>query len=362
MANPTTTRALLAALLLPAGCFYTSAINERPHAEIRVVDPGPHFPGTAVTLSAAGSFDSEDGNQLQCVWTAELCDDDGCATTDATALPCTSDFTVVLPRRQHRSVPVRVVVTDQTGADFAANQTIEVGNRRPEVEVQVRPAGTADHSVVGVPVQASVLVDDADGDDVTLSWALLKPRGGGAAVELGPVDGDGLTQEFTPDLAGLWMVQVTADDGIEEGVGSGAAAVEEDGPPCLALTSPTAGQEQRLVLRREDSPRAFAVLLVADDLDPFPGPAASSPYQGEPTFAWKIASPDTGGELVPVAGAVAADLTIDPAAYAPGDLIDLRVEVGDRVDRTLPCDDAAPSCALGGDVCRQRLSWGVEIR
>jgi hypothetical protein len=370
VAIPAPIRALVAALLAPAGCFYTTAINERPRAELRIAEPGPHYPGDQVVLTAAASSDSEDGNNLECIWTAERCLDARCDDREPiedllpATLGCAADYAFFLPRGEHSSIFVRVEVSDTTGAQLSATQIVEVANRPPTVEVQVHAAGTADNAVVGVPVQASVLVADDDGDDVAvLDWRLLKPRGGGADVELEPVAGDGLTQEFTPDQVGLWMVEVTVDDGRDQGTGTGVTSVEEDGAPCATLTSPAAGQAPRLIVRREDGPRAFAVLLVADDLDPYPGPAVPSPGQGEPTFTWQIASPDTGGERVPVAGAVGPELTLDPSTFAPGDLVDLRVEVGDRVERVLSCDDDAPTCSVTGDSsCPQRLSWGVEIR
>lgn len=367
VATSATTRALVAVLLAPAGCFYTTSINERPSAEIRIESEGPHYPGKPVVFSAVTS-DSEDGDDLRCTWTAESCADDGCDRTDpipnvrATALTCSDRFQMVPPDKRHESIRVRVVVADRSGGDITATQILEVANHVPTVEVQVRAAGTADHAVVGVPARASVKITDPDHEAWELTWRLLKPRGGGPDVELVPIEGDELGRTFTPDVAGLWMVEVTADDGIDQGTGSGAAAVEQDGPPCLALTAPDAVDDQRLVVRREDGPRVFAVLLVADDLDPYPGPQPA-PGQGEPTFAWQIASPDTGGELAPVSGAVGPELTVDPAAFAPGDLVDVRVEVSDRVERVLQCDASSPSCSVDGDPsCLQRTSWGVEIR
>jgi hypothetical protein len=52
---------------------------------------------------------------------------------------------------------------------------------------------------------------------------------------------------------------------------------------------------------------------------------------------------------------------VDPASYAPGDLLTLRVDVSDRVARTPTCDAADPVCSTS-DTCFQRLTWEVEIR
>jgi hypothetical protein len=362
-------RGLPAALLAPAACFYTTTINERPHAEITVAS-GPHYPGESVSLTAPGSGDSEDGAEVDCTWRAETCLDPTCSTTQPTpdnqptTRPCADQHPLKVPPQDHRSIRVILIVQDQQGGMYTDRQIIEIGNREPDVRVQVRSAGTATHSVVSLPVEASVSVDDPDEDPVVLTWRLLKPRGGGAVVTL--VKDDDETNDkvrfFTPDAPGLWSVEVIGEDGIDSASETAAIDVEEDGPPCIALTSPAATQAGRLVLRRDEGPRVFAALQVTDDLDPLPRPPGAPPFVGEPAFTWQLASPDTGGTLVPVAGALGPDLTIDPSAYAPGDLIDLRLEVSDRIARELPCDEAAPTCALGGDECHQRLSWGVEIR
>jgi hypothetical protein len=372
--RPASAWVLAAAFLAPAGCFYTTSINERPRAHITIVTTGPHYPGQSVKLSARGSSDSEDGSSIECTWSADACMDPRCEATspvqEQTTRSCGDDFVLALPREPddsaHRPIRVGLLVSDRQGAELLATQTIEVGNREPDIRVQVRPAGTADHAVVGVPVEAAVMaseegeVIDQDGDVVTLTWRLLKPRGAGAGVELVAVDTE--VHTFVPDVSGLWTVEVTGDDGFDAAVGSASISVEGDAPPCIDRTTPDAGREARYVLTREDGPRTFSVLEIGDDLDPAPLPPDPAPYLGEPTFAWLLASPDTGGDLVPVAGAVGDALTIDPSAYAPGDLVDLRVEVADRVERTLPCDSAAPACSIAGDACNQRLGWGVEIR
>ncbi len=57
---------------------------------------------------------------------------------------------------------------------------------------------------------------------------------------------------------------------------------------------------------------------------------------------------------------------VDPLAYKPGDQLELRVEVQDRVrgpQRELTCAEDARACALNaGAQCFQRLTWGVQIQ
>ena len=92
-----------------------------------------------------------------------------------------------------------------------------------------------------------------------------------------------------------------------------------------------------------------------------PRPATDSTDIGTARFAWAIAGPQTGGDLEPIAGATGADVVIDPAGYAPGDLLSLRVDVSDRVARTATCTADDPTCSTA-DGCYQRLTWEVEVR
>ena len=137
--------------------------------------------------------------------------------------------------------------------------------------------------------------------------------------------------------------------------------VDEDQAPCIGITSPASPGDGRHVVRRQDGPRPFTVLHVADDLDPSPRPATDSPYVGTARFAWSLAGPQTGGDLLPIAGASGPEVVIDPALYAPGDLLELRVDVSDRVVRPPTCGAGDPVCSTS-DSCFQRLTWEVEIR
>ena len=93
------------------------------------------------------------------------------------------------------------------------------------------------------------------------------------------------------------------------------------------------------------------------DLDPYPASAT-----GETTFAWSLEGPGATS-YVPLDGATDNRVALDPATYAPGDLVELRVEIFDRAHtQKLPCDDTAPTCSLTGDSCLQRLTWRVEMR
>jgi hypothetical protein len=268
----------------------------------------------------------------------------------------------------HDPIRVQLVVRDKNGAESRDIETIEVGNRSPVITLQVRQGGQAPglstSYVVTVPLEVAVVVSDPDMDPTTLAWDLVRPRESNPGdVTWRPVGETGTVYELIPDVSGIWRVDVTASDGLPEGteVHMEQILVAEDQPPCIGITSPASPGGGRHVLRREDGPRAFSVLHVSDDLDPSPRPAIDSPYVGLTTFAWSLAGPQTGGTLAPLPGVTGPEHVIDPSGYAPGDLLELRVDVSDRVARAPACDAADPVCA-SSETCFQRLTWEVEIR
>jgi len=359
-----------------AGCLYTGPINDRPRAEIEKLTPGPyHYPRQVLEFTARKSSDREDGGGISCTWSAFTCTTEGGAEScaplgESVELPPDGVFRPpAIP--SHDPVVVQLQVRDRSGAVSRDTMRIEVGNRPPGLQLQVNQGaqapGTTESYVVTVPIEISLRdLVDPDGDEVSVTWQLAdRPAGSDPnQVEWGPVGTDSDTYRLVPDAPGVWRIEVTASDGFEQGTTTVTEQipVDEDQAPCIALTAPAAPAPGRHVLSREDGPRRFAVLAVTDDLDPYPRPPRDSPYLGAAELSWSLAGPQTGGALVPLAGAGGGDVVIDPAAHAPGDRIELRVEARDRVDRALPCDPSAPTCSIGGDGCLQRVSWEVEIR
>jgi hypothetical protein len=364
-------RVALASCGLLAGCFYTGPLNERPRAEIEKLTAGPyHYPGQTVELVARKSSDSEDRGALTATWSAYTCPSpESCSPIgESMVLGLDDRYVVALPMQSHDPIRVQLVVRDSSGAESRDIETIEVGNRPPAITVQVRQGGQApgltQSYVVTVPLEVAVAVTDQDGDPTTLEWSLIRPRESDAeVVEWEAVDETGTTYMLRPDVAGVWRVDITASDGLPEGteVHMEQILVDEDQPPCIGITSPASPGDGRHVIRREDGPRAFTVLHVADDLDPWPRPAIDSIYLGTTTFGWSLAGPQTGGDLEPIAGATGPEQVIDPALYAPGEILVLRVDVSDRVVRSPACDAEDPVCSTS-DTCFQRLTWEVEIR
>jgi hypothetical protein len=359
-------RSLTCGLLATAGCFYIDAINERPSAEIRRIGDGEVFRGAELMVRAV-VYD-HDGDNVELSWRAQACDGPaGGAGTVCAAVETSIDplFAFTVPAqvggRPTLDVYVDLDVVDAHGAVAQPSQRLElpVGNRPPLAIVQLAGREIEGQFPPGVPITVNAIGDDPDRDEVTLTWQLFPASTSRpedvvfepAAAQ--PAIGEAYT--LIPDVEGEWIVRVTADDGIETRDTDTSILVRPDHAPCLGATEPPAAT----VLAFE--PRRFAVLVVADDLDIFPAPPPGDPFLEPARFAWSMRVGGTGA-FAAISDAAAVDL--DPAAFAPGDRVELRVEIDDRNHRSFAaCDPDAPTCNLELPVsCLQRKTWTVEVR
>jgi hypothetical protein len=105
----------------------------------------------------------------------------------------------------------------------------------------------------------------------------------------------------------------------------------------------------------------FQVPLVEDELDAYPR-LSSDPAFGTATFAWSILAPGAATRQLLV-GATGNAIDFDPAAFTPGQLVELRVEVFDRNHAAIACPDDAPTCVSDArPACTQRQTWRLEVR
>ena len=375
----------LGALLSMAGCFFFSdGINQEPRAIVEVADQGPYYRGDAVSFSAAQSNDP-DGEPVTVSWSAHPCNagHTDCDDHDITGacdeavhgnaqvktLPVGAPFMLdAIPRqRQDGSTTQALVVVaeviDPHGARHCDRSIIDVLNRAPVLVLQ--PQGFLAPRGNGYPIGAAVRVvaggSDPDDDPVTYAWSYTPAAGSMPGAERWERVRDDI-YELTADVIGTWNVKVTATDSL------GASTTEEaeiyfqqDIPPCIGTTSPSAASGPYIVER--GVPRLFSVLDVEDDLDVYPRPdtGEGSPL-GSAAFRWLLSTPDTGETLVELPGHDDASYQLDPSHHAPGDELLLRVEIGDRVDRSLPCSDETDTCSLESNACMQRVTWSIQVR
>lgn len=365
-----------------SGCFFDEVINEEPVPGISALNPGLHYIGDILRFNATKSID--DGSELIAEWTAFACVEPGnCRRiAEISYKSVATEFEVIVAT--HETIEVQLRIVDSFGAvrlqpDLHSSP---VSNRQPSIDMQIQ--GTRESSsgpfVLGLPIhfvglsmstnssgesELLPVLLDLDGDTTVISWQLSPPPGSLTKTRVFEPEGE-TGQRLVPDVAGEWTILLRSEDAF-----GGSAEreltffVAEDGPPCLEVLSPQAVDNAYYPLDSLDDPRRFSVLSVVDALDPFPLAPGASPVLGEASFRWLLRSPgDSEFSLVP--GFTASSYLIDATRYQPGDRVELRVEVMDRVsgpERELACADNVGSCELrAGSECFQRKTWGVEIQ
>jgi hypothetical protein len=327
------------ATLSLAGCFYIDPINTAPMATIDV-SPGPYYVNSTATFTAVAV--DPDGDKMHFEWRCTGC------------LPIFStNPTYAVRIAVHGEIQVQLAAFDSHGAEDNPRLPIEVTDRPPMVGILIAtPANQDGTYTVTKPLLITANASDPDGDPVTYAAAVHAPPASNPnAMQF--IASSPTSWTLVPDVPGHWTVDVTASDAFGgSDMITQPIEVAPDEPPCLAVTVPDASSDGHYLVLRDDGPRRFAVASVSDDLDPFPGGGAH--------FAWSLGP--SGTLPAPVIGHDFSDFTIDPSGYLPGDVLDLRVEVADRVARTLPCSADQPRCSIGGNSCFQRETWEVEIR
>ena len=366
--NRSVRRALLAlAVALVPGCFYTDSINERPSADIVRTDSGAVV--RLGTVNVQAEWNDPNHDVVNFAWSVQACD--GMRNCDPPFVTSTqSSLTIVVPPArnnvddQFTKLAIWLDVSDTHGAHANPVQELVLDVLDPGPSLSLAADGrqwpTANLWPVGLPITVRATASAPGGAAVTLAWEPLYSPGSTTndvawGTETVDPATDVHTNQFTPDAAGAWTVRVQASDGLKTDEQTLMLLVQPDQPPCLGTTDPALASGTIVV----DQARRFSVLSVDDDIDVFPPPPATAKGMGTTGFHWSLASPASGGALVPI-GADANDVVIDPTQYAPGDQLDLRVDITDAVTRT-PCDASQPTCSVAGNTCLQRQTWHLEI-
>jgi len=361
--------------LLLTGCIYLDPINQRPSVTIDQLSSGLVHRGDLVTFMA--DYDDPEGGGGSFAWSAFACADESDARHD---VGCDTDpFYTGTQVTAALAVPValagggpaqaiRVVLEarDDHGALAQTRQVLLVVDAPPTLELRK----SARSYTIGTPIDVFAKYGDADDGPATasLAWEVFTPNTQPAftftdlAVPQDPGDPAHVTagKTLVPQGIGEWSVTVTARDPLgattDQTIGITVAA---DQPPCLAEWQPIVPPAGETLPVTE--PTLFQVPLVDDDLDVYP-PVPGDPVLGTTTFAWSILPPGAPGRQL-LAGATGNSIDFDPSAFTPGDIVELRVEIFDRVHLTLPCADDLATCSVGAQPgCIQRQTWRVEVR
>lgn len=360
---------LLALIALSTGCFYVDDINQRPSIAIVNNSSDTVFRGQTVELDASGN--DPENQQIAYHWRVYACTD---ATDPAscdhdplqTSLQPSVMFKVPTKRTDvdvtTASIRVDLEGADDHGATAVPSQTLvmPVGDAAPELEVRKEAHATY---VVNTPVGLFAKYTDSDDllTDLGIQWDVFSPAVGDTFTLVDtPADATDpqhlqRAKIFTPQAIGSWDVQVTITD--PEGmtaIGHIPVEVTPDLPPCIAQYEPLAPLADGTPPLPISAATRFSIPQVTDDLDGFPSPGTTG-------FAWSLKAPGASGFAdLHVAG---NSVELDPATYTPGDDLELRVDITDRVSRSLTCAVDDLTCAVvAGSSCIQRLTWRVEIR
>jgi len=378
-------RRLALIAVLASGCFYVDPINQRPSIAIDLASSNPVFRGDLVTLHAV--VDDPEGEEATTVvqWHAYLCtdatDQGTCDMASAFYSNDSLDASFLVPaRRADNMTPVQSVLvtldaTDPGGAQAKPQQQliIPVNNRPPDLVLF--PQNRYGY-VLGTPIIISAKYGDFDDgpDNVTLAdpWTVATPDVSATftlddiTVPQDPNDqahkqvGKTLTTGADPvHDVGMWTVQVSASDPLHAVTSQMLMLdIKPDQPPCIATVAPIvppAGQALPVF-----EPTLFQVPVVLDDLDVFP-PQPSDPVLGVAKFTWTIKPPGSATRAPFGSG---SSVDFDPATFQPGDIVEIRVEITDRVaGRTVNCPDSDDTCSTSPDPnCIQRQTWHVEVQ
>lgn len=376
----------LLALVLVSGCLIAEPINQRPSLDIERTDDGTAFRGDTVTLHAIANDPEKQFVHFQ--WRAYLCTTATVTLEDCDKAPFYTDIRenaefVVPSKRADADVAVEQIMVLLEGQDAygaTANPiqqlVVFVSNHAPDVVLR---KDSRYGYVEGVSLNIYAKVGDADDgqNDVQLTWKVYTPMTQPAydfediTVPQDPTDPQHLQvgKRFTPKGVGDWEVELTATDSIARaclaagGTDCGVTVervtvtVVPDHAPCLSQWAPIAPPVGATFPMTD--PTLFQVTVVQDDLDLYPG-VPSDPVLGTTSFAWSLLPP--GGSRQSI-GVTSNHVSLDPSHYAPGDVLELRVEIADRKNTPITCADANPTCSVIADnSCLQRLTWRVEVR
>jgi hypothetical protein len=190
-----------------------------------------------------------------------------------------------------------------------------------------------------------------NGDTLTFVWKVTQPDGTDLSVTTCPSPQAPDVCSFTATSPGTYHVQVIAKDSshVASAPASLNVAIAEDQPPCIVDFSPTTLS----TIGFADQSLTFQVSNVSDDGDPYTG---SGPTTG--TFIWSYRT-STNGAFLRMPRNNSNRMDFVPGSFVIGDVVQIRVEYHDRVNRNLTsCDPNADRCELVAG-CAQWVTWTV---
>jgi len=358
-----------------SGCFYTDPINQRPSIAIHPAKPGEAISRGDRDVRFYSVTSDPDNDSVALSWRAYACNGTAC---DAAEFQSSSDTTfdvIQIPLANaagdtYDTLEIRLEGRDALGATAKPSQVLDVhlGDAAPAIEFRTDPRNAVVNAPLGIYAEVTD-TDDPVGSSThpySVTWQVMAPPTS-QIYELVDKTVAGtdethlqLGKSFTAHGVGNWTIEVTATDPLGlQTVKDLTVPVAADQLPCVAQWVPAATTDPGTTLPLTD-PTLFQVLVVTDDLDPYPS-VPNDPVVGTTEFHWSIVPP--GGSRQQLTNVTGNAVALDPDSFMPGDLVELRVEIQDRNHRAVSCPDTDLTCSLTTDAsCSQRLTWRVEVR
>ena len=347
----------------------TGPINMPPTVQINQPNQALHPGEPPVTFTATIHDPDQSTDSLDVAWyVGEGGDCDKAVASAPVCRPTQNKDQCSYEPRAFGSICVVVGVTDRYGAKAEAKRTFTVQDRAPVAGIErTSPASTPGMlATAPLPLFSNLTFsaappnssDPDPGDEATLSysWTVIQPDGTELS-ECPTVETSG-TCSFTATMTGTYHVEVTATDtsGMDSAPASVDVVIARDQPPCIVGFKP----ETLQTYASADQSTTFAVNLVTDDADPYPGSSLG-------TFTWwyRMGKSSAFARLSNTYQYPYQSNQLDfgQDVFVTGDEIQVRVEYQDRVSRDFSsCDQNADRCELvPGSGCYQWVTWTVDF-
>jgi hypothetical protein len=352
---------LLGALLAGAGSgclLYTNHINHAPTVTVSG-DTNVVF-GTHPTFHAKAMDPDQSADTLTYEWHRQIgaCPKPSPTADVGTGLMGGMDW--VQDADLMADYCIWVVVSDAEGAATPSlGLTVTVTHRDPDAILEVvKPTATADdHYPLFTSFQlSSARSADSETMGGTLTRVFTLTRDGQPSTPARCPDAGETDVCFVIDQPGELIVDLMVTDSRgHHSMAEKKLTVDPDSPPCITQTMPQFGLPKYV---RDPSDLTLEVTAVADDGDPFP----ASPQNL--TFEWTWWLDGSTGEHN-------RKPDMRPRAdfnnyFHPGDQINIRLRVTDRVNRDrefAACKPDDVTCAIGKDLtCFQWVTWKFDLR
>lgn len=356
------------------GCFYADPVNQRPSIAIDGVGE-EIYRGDMVELTQ--THDDPEGHYIRFTWRAYACTD-GEGGADCDQEPFYTEILdrakFVVPLNREGGLPVRNVrvvleAKDELGATAKPMQELVIValDRAPGLEV-----GRKGSFIItpGRDVIVYATVSDFDDGPVVVGapqWEVFAPVQVGTVLTDITLDPEDMPDPairtyaklFKPTVVGDWEIRVTATDPLDKATTKSILmTVVPPPPPCIAQLAPIVPPGGAAL--PVSQPTLFRVPVVVDDLDFFPSQPGQEASQLK--FEWWFKGPGAPAHTE-VANATSSSFPFDPAGYAVGDIVEVRVQIYDRELTPVNCPITDATCSvISQPTCIQRQTWRVEVR